>query len=62
MAANGGWDHFSGSTGTESRWELRRMEEREGSKPGHVTKSRGLLGARVRIWVWREREWARVWR
>lgn len=58
-AEKGGWSHLDGSTGTESRWELRRMEGREGSEPGHVRRRSGFDRANSRVLVWRpmERAW-----
>lgn len=41
-AEKGGWVQKAASAGTESMWELRRMEEREGSEPGRVIKRRGF--------------------
>lgn len=41
-AAKGGWDHLEGSAGTESMWELRRMDGSDGFEPGKVTRRRGL--------------------
>ena len=55
-AEKGGWSHLEGSAGTESRWELRRMEGREGLVPGHVRRRRSLLGENSRVWWWRPRE------
>lgn len=58
-AEKGGWSHLEGSAGTESRWELRRREGRDGFEPGQVRSRRGLLGENSRSWVWRLRE--RAW-
>ena len=61
-AEKGGWTHLDGSAGTESRWELRRMEGREGSDPDHVTRRSGFDGANSRILVSRPMEKAWVFR
>lgn len=63
-AEKGGCNHLAGSAGTESRWELRRMEGREGLEPGHVKRRRGLVleGEKWRILVVRFREWDWDWR
>lgn len=52
-AEKGGWDHLSGSAGTESRWELKRIEGREGSEPGQVRSKMGLFGTNSRVLNWR---------
>lgn len=57
-AENGGCTHLEGSAGTESMWELRRMEGREGFDPGQVRSSTGLLGVNSSVWIWRSRFWA----
>ncbi|KAL8253693.1 hypothetical protein R6Q59_031914 [Mikania micrantha] len=51
-AEKGGWNHLEGSAGTESRWELKRIDWSDGLEPGKVTSRRGLLGVvrcRVRV-------------
>lgn len=50
-AEKGGCVHLEGSAGTESMWELTRMDGRDGFEPGKVTRRRGLCG--YKIWVWR---------
>lgn len=52
-AEKGRCNHLAGSAGTESRWELRRMEGREGLV---------LEGEKWRILVVRFREWDWDWR
>ena len=59
-AEKGGWAHLSGSAGTESRWELKRMEEREGFEHGQVKRRRSLLGTNSRILDWMPMDWAWV--
>lgn len=44
IAEKGGWTHFEGSAGTESRWELKRMDGRLGFEPKKVTRRRGFCG------------------
>lgn len=44
---------MSGSAGTESRWELKRMEGSEGFEPGQVNRRRGLVGVRWMTLEWR---------
>lgn len=44
---------FVGSAGTESRWELKSIEGREGLEPGQVKRRRSLLGTNSRILNWR---------
>ena len=58
MAEKGGWDHLEGSAGTESRWELKRMEGRERLDPGHVRRRTGFEGVNSRVWAWRPMELA----
>lgn len=63
-AEKGGWDHLWGSAGTESRWELKRREGREGFEPGQVRRRRGLdlEGEKWRILVVRLRSLDWDWR
>lgn len=49
---------MEGSAGTESRWELKRREGREGSEPGHVRRRSGLEGVNSRVRAWRPMELA----
>lgn len=58
MAEKGGWVHLEGSAGTESRWELKRSEERDGLEPCQVMRRVGLLGTNSRVRVLRPRDWA----
>uniref|UniRef100_A0A7C9APP1 Uncharacterized protein n=1 Tax=Opuntia streptacantha TaxID=393608 RepID=A0A7C9APP1_OPUST len=60
-AAKGEWAHLSGSTGTESRWELNRMEGRSGLDPGQVRRTTGFprTYSRVRACNPMERAWSR---
>lgn len=58
VAEKGGWIHLEGSAGTESRWELRRIEGREGSVPGQVKRRRSFDGANSRIWDLRPMDFA----
>lgn len=59
MAEKGGWVHLEGSAGTESRWELKRSEWRDGFEPCQVMRRVGLLGMNSRVWVLRPREVAK---
>ncbi len=49
----GGWGHLEGSVGTESMWELKRREGREGFEPGQVRRRRGFPEVNSQVWVWR---------
>jgi hypothetical protein len=59
VAEKGGWVHLEGSAGTESRWELKRSEWRDGFEPCQVMRRVGLLGMNSRVWVLRPREVAK---
>lgn len=41
--------HLEDSAGTESKWELKRIEGREGREPGHVRRKTGLPGENSRV-------------
>jgi len=59
VAEKGGWVHLEGSAGTESRWELKRSEGRDGFEPCQDMRRVGLLGMNSRVWVLRPRDWAK---
>lgn len=58
-AEKGGWDHLEGSAGTESRWELKRSEGRDGLEPGQVKRRWSLLGVNSKVWALRPMDCAR---
>uniref|UniRef100_A0A2N9GX38 Uncharacterized protein n=1 Tax=Fagus sylvatica TaxID=28930 RepID=A0A2N9GX38_FAGSY len=53
IVEKGGWGHLEGLAGTESMWELKRREGREGFEHGQVRRRRGFLGVNSQVWDWR---------